>query len=114
MTLHWFPCSTPFPHITADNYLRQTAKYILTLLQKKMCTTIPSLTYCSRVNNAFIQVDQILKLSTSTPTAPPQSAPDPAPIPIPVETSRVQSPAAIPRVLTHSTPTFLPTIYLNT
>ena len=83
VTLDWFPRSTPFPHITADNYLLQISKDILSLLQNKTDNIIPFLTYCSKVNNAFIQVSHIIKRATAPPTAPLPSVTDPDPISIP-------------------------------
>jgi hypothetical protein len=75
LTIDWFPHNVPFPRVTANEYLRQTANDMLTLIQDKATHPIPSLTYGSNITNAYIQIAQILKRAT----APPVTTPDPAP-----------------------------------
>ena len=87
---------------------------MLTILQKKTDTKIPSLTYSYKAKNSFIKVSQILKRATDPPPDPPPIAPDPAPTPILAATPRVKPPAEIPRVLPPSPPTVLPIIHDNT
>jgi hypothetical protein len=77
LTIDWFPHNVPFPKVTADEYLHQTANDMLTLIQDKTTHPIPFLTYGSNITNAYIQIAQILKRAT----APPLPAPDPAPEP---------------------------------
>jgi hypothetical protein len=96
-----------FPHNTTDEYLRQTAIDMLTLIQGSTSPPIPSLTFGSTITNAYIQIAQILKRAT----APPQLVPiAPAPalrVPIakpPAPELRVPAPANIP-----GTPTPTPT-----
>jgi hypothetical protein len=74
LTVDWFPHHLPFPKVTNDEYLRQTATDMLTLLQDQAVNPIPSLTYGSPITNAYIQVAQILKRATSPPV------PAPAPV----------------------------------
>ena len=45
LTLDWFPHQVPFPKVSADDYLRQAAADMLTLIQDKVQHPIPSLTY---------------------------------------------------------------------
>jgi hypothetical protein len=60
-TLDWFPHNkVPFPKVTANEYLRQTAANMFTLIQDKTAHPIPSLTYGSNITNAYIQIAQIL------------------------------------------------------
>ena len=97
LTIDWFPNNVPFPRVNADEYLRQTANNMLTLIRDKATHPIPSLTYGSNITNAYIQIAQILKRAT----APPVPTPDPAPEPrVPLTTppapeQRVLVPAPI-------------------
>jgi hypothetical protein len=53
LTIDWFPHkNVPFPKVTADEYLRQAATDMLTLIQDKAAHPIPSLTYGSNITNA--------------------------------------------------------------
>jgi hypothetical protein len=70
LTVDWFPHSVPFPKVSTDNYLRQTATDMLTLLQGPASPPIPSLTYRSDTTNAYIQIAKILKQATTFPTPP--------------------------------------------
>ena len=54
LTVDWFPYQVPFPQVTTDEYLRQTASGMLTLIQDKADNPIPSLTYNSSLTNAYI------------------------------------------------------------
>ena len=47
LTIDWFPHNVPFPKVTANEYLRQTANDMLRLIQDKAAHPIPSLTYGS-------------------------------------------------------------------
>jgi hypothetical protein len=96
LTVDWFPHKVPFPKVTTDEYLRQAATDMLTLLEDKTANTIPSLTYGSNIINAYIQIAKILKRQT----APPRPAPPPPPVPAP--------PAAEQRVLAPATTTTKP------
>jgi hypothetical protein len=87
LTVDWFPHNVPFPKVTTDDYLRQTATDMLTLLQDKT-TPIPSLTYGSNVTNAYIQIAQILKRATAFPA--------PVPLPPAAEQRVVASPIVAP------------------
>jgi hypothetical protein len=60
LTVDWFPHNVPFPKVTSDEYLRQTATDMLTLLQDPTTHPIPSLTYGTNITNAYIQIAQIL------------------------------------------------------
>ena len=96
LTIDWFPHNVPFPKVTADEYLRQTANIMLMLIQEKATHPIPALTYSSNITNAYIQIAQILKRAT----APPVPTPDPAPEPrvplitLPAPEQRVLVPAS--------------------
>ena len=65
--------NVPFPKATDDEYLRQTAADMLTLIQDKTAHPIPSLTYGSNITNTYIQIAQILKRAMARP--------GPAPLP---------------------------------
>ena len=71
LTVDWFPHNVPFPKVTANKYLRQTAANMLTLIQDKTAHLIPSLTYGSNITNAYIQIAQILKQATACPELSP-------------------------------------------
>ena len=76
-TVKWFPHTVPFPQVTTDTYLRQTAEDMLHILQQRHQPNIPKLQYGSSLSNAYIQIAQILKRATAPPpTLPPtQNAP---------------------------------------
>jgi hypothetical protein len=67
------PHNVPFPKVTADEYLCQTAADMLTLIQDKTAHPIPSLTYGSNITNAYIQIAQVLKRATAHPEPAPLS-----------------------------------------
>jgi hypothetical protein len=73
LTIDWFPSNVPFPKVSTDDYLRQTATDMLTLLQGSATHPVPSLTYGSHITNAYIQIAQILKRATAPP--PPAQVP---------------------------------------
>ena len=84
MTIDWFPMKIPFPKISTNTYLRQTAKYMLALLQSKVTRPIPTLQYGSDINNAYIKIAKILKQArTKSVLAQPPAAPIPATVPTP-------------------------------
>jgi hypothetical protein len=70
LTVDWFPHTVPFPKVTPDECLRQTAANLLTIIQDKVAHSIPSLTYGSTVTNACMQIAQILKRATVQPKPP--------------------------------------------
>jgi hypothetical protein len=125
LTVDWFPHYVPFPKVMNDEYLRQTATDMLTLLQDQAVNPIPSLTYGSPITNAYIQVAQILKRATSPPVpapapeqrvlspivappAPEQRVPTPAPrVPAPAQ---VPAPAPVPATSKKQPATPRPTI----
>ena len=77
LTVDWFPHKVPFPKVTTDEYLRQTALDMLTLLENKVDNPVPSLTYGSDITNAYVQIAKILKRATAPPkTAPIASVPE--------------------------------------
>ena len=112
VTTKWLPHSTPFPKITADDYLRQTDEYMLSLIQQKSNTTIPSLTYGSNINNNYIQIAQILKQATTPPPAPPPRVPEPTKVPTPTPTPapRVTQSQPAPALRVPTPPPRLPAI----
>jgi hypothetical protein len=99
LTADWFPHNVPFPKVSNDEYLRQTANDMLTLLQDKTDNPIPSLTYGSSIANAYIQIAKLLKRAIAPPKSTPvPPAPEPR-VPIvapPVSESRVLAPASPP------------------
>jgi hypothetical protein len=58
LTVDWFEHNISFPKVTTDEYLRQCANDMLTLLQNEKASPIPSLTYGSNVTNAYIQISR--------------------------------------------------------
>jgi hypothetical protein len=106
LTVDWFPHTVPFPKVTTDEYLHQTASDMLTLLQGTATRPIPSLTYGSDLTNAYIQIAQILKRATASPAPAAPLPPVPAqrvpPVTPPAPEQRVPlvtPPAAPPKVL---------------
>ena len=57
ISVDWFPHQIPFPKVTTDDYLTQTAEDMLDLIHQKLAPTrkkpIPSLTYGSKLLNSY-------------------------------------------------------------
>ena len=66
-TVEFFPSTIPFPKVSTDDYLRQAATDILTILREPE-KTIPTLQYGSPTCNAYVQLAQILKRATTQPS----------------------------------------------
>ena len=118
-TIEWFPTTIKFPKVTADEYLRQTAEDMLTLLQPTTSESppIPNLTYGSTLTNAYIQIAQILRRATARP--PPRPAlqileENPTPNIQPTQTT--DTPQTEPRVLPppHDPPAAVPRVRIQT
>ena len=119
VTLEWFPHTIPYPTVTHDTYLRQTAEDLLALLKPQNKENLSDLTFGSPIFNAYVKIAQILKRATTRPTptsepTPPTSlslreelfptparestlAPSPAPTPTPAPTPRRDPTPAPPR-----------------
>ena len=97
LTVDWFPHSIPFPKVSTDDYLRQTADDMLHLLKTKQ-SNIPNLSYGDKITNAYIHIAQILKRATAPPPAPPQQLSEPPSAPAPGLSDPSPSPALLPRV----------------
>jgi hypothetical protein len=93
LTVDWFPHNIPFPKVTADEYLRQTANDMLTLIQGTKTNPIPSLTFGSNITNAYVQIAQILKRATAPP--PPTPSPPAAELRVPLITDHQAPPQQI-------------------
>jgi hypothetical protein len=73
-SIEWFPTTIPYPRVTSEVYLRQTADDLLTLLQDRPSTNaFPSLSYGSPTTNAYVEIAKLLKRTI----APTQSEPPP-------------------------------------
>jgi hypothetical protein len=70
LTVDWFPHTVPFPKVNTDDYLRQTAGDMLSLLHKRKEHQSP-LASGSTTKNAFIQIAQILRRATRLLIPPP-------------------------------------------
>ena len=106
MTVEWFPKVIPFPKVTTDDYLQQTAEDMLVLLQHTNKQQMPTLTFGSNITNTYIHITQILRQATARPKPLPQPAAAPTTTPnltqpIPAAEPRVvlPTPAAEPRVV---------------
>jgi hypothetical protein len=75
LTIDWFPHQVPFPKVTTDEYLKQTAEDMLTILEDKTSAPIPTLTYGADLTNAYIKIAQILKRATAPPVTTPDTPP---------------------------------------
>jgi len=102
MTIDWFPSTIPFPKVSHDTYLRQTAEDMLSLLQQKEKHPLHQLTYGSTITNAYIQIAQILKRATARPTPAPSTTP-------PAIEPRVPVPQPVPQPTPAPSPTLNPT-----
>jgi hypothetical protein len=115
LTVDWFPHQVPFPKVGTDDYLRQTANDMLTLLQGTATKPLPSLTYGSPIANAYLQISQILKRATAIPhpaTPLPLSPSQPAPLvapPVPEQRVPIVTPPVLEqRVLPLDPPLLAP------
>ena len=82
ISVDWFPHQIPFPKLTTDDYLTQTAKNMLDLIRQKLAPTrkkpIPSLTYGSKLLNAYTKMAKLLQrapampVTTQIPASPPR------------------------------------------
>ena len=132
LTIDWFPHNVPFPTVTSDNYLIQTAVNMLSILQSPTEKNSP-LTFGSTIKNAFIQVAYILRRETAppksrlpltipdseprlVPTSPPtipltiipapemRVAPTPLPPLVPAQTPPINVPPKLSKILTRKAP----------
>ena len=79
MSVDWFPHQIPFPKVTTDDYLTQTAKDMISLIRKKMASTrkkpIPLLTYGSKILKTYTEMAKLLQRAPEIPVAPQVPAP---------------------------------------
>ena len=66
-TVEFSLTTTPFPHVSTDDYLRQAATDLVNILCA-LKNNIPPLTYGSPTTNAYIHISQILKRSDTSST----------------------------------------------
>lgn len=69
-TVSFFLASIPFPVIKIDDYLRQAASDIITILTSSPSTTVPTLNAGDKACNALLEIVTILNQATDLPTAP--------------------------------------------
>ena len=94
-TVDWFPHAIKFPKVSNDDYLKQTATDMLTLLKEKRKQN-KTLTYGDPIRNAYAEIAQILTRATEPPPLPPAVEPRVLipPTPTPTEEPRVLLPPA--------------------
>jgi hypothetical protein len=63
--VEWFPHRVPFPETTTEEYLRQIASDLVTILKTKNIKTSPNLEYGNKVMDAFQQIATILQRATT-------------------------------------------------
>ena len=83
----------PFPKVSHEDYLRQTADDLLFLLEGRQSQLLPTLSYGSPTRNAFLDIARLLKRATAIhdpppcrPPTPPAQPPVPVPQPVPLLT----------------------------
>ena len=67
-TVTFFPTSVPFPKVNLDDFLRQAASDIVSLLQHPPSTTTPSLQAGDSIQNALLQLATILNRNDKLPS----------------------------------------------
>jgi hypothetical protein len=77
-TVEFFPKKTPFPEICTEDYLKQAATDILSILQKTPAT-LPYLAYGDETKNALVQIAQLLGQAAPPPPTPQLQTPDTTP-----------------------------------
>jgi hypothetical protein len=108
-TVVFFPKHVKFPAVGINDFLKQAAQDIVSILTKPPPSTVPSLTAGDDTNNALLQLADLLNRSTPPPPPPQLSIPTaavprvesiqpPVVVPVPrVEPTQVPI-AAVPRV----------------
>jgi hypothetical protein len=101
-TLRFFPNTVPFPNISTEDYLKQAASDILSILRKSP-STLPYLAYGDATNNAIVQIATLLGRAAA-PSVPPDvpTLPTDLPMVAPAHPPRVQIPTQPPRVQVNS------------
>ena len=66
-TVEFFPHSIPFPQVKLQNYLKQSASDIISMLAKPLSTTVPTLVAGDDTRNAILELASILKRVDKTP-----------------------------------------------
>ena len=98
-TVTFFPTHVPFPEIKLDDFLRQAATDIITILTSPPSTTTPSLEAGDPVRNALLtlatQLKRIQPMPITAPSTPPATSPRVQPTTIPTHIARA---APVPRV----------------
>jgi hypothetical protein len=98
-----FPKQIPFPQTSTDDYLRQAAEDIVSILTTKNASN-PTLDYGSSITNTYLHMVQILQRATALPITGPTSALEPTSTPETSPTTTTPStalptvPAPLPRV----------------
>ena len=87
-TLIFIPKKINFPEVTAEDFLKQAASDIITILTTPQSSPIPSLEAGNKTKNALLQLAQILNRAFVPSASPPTTKPDPpamnySPTPIP-------------------------------
>ena len=72
-TVTFFPVTVPFPKISIEDFLRQAAEDIVTILKDPPSTTTLSLQVGDDMNNALVQLAEILNRLKKLPYAECQS-----------------------------------------
>ena len=98
-TVTFFPTTLSFPEIKLDDFLRQAASDIITILTLPPSTTTPSLQTGDPVRNILITLETQLNRTDNIPQQPTPTAPPPR-MKIPITTPWVTMNAALPRVQT--------------
>jgi hypothetical protein len=68
-TLEFFPKQFPFPAVTTEDYLKQAAADIISLLQNQN-SALPSLEYGAPTQNALVQIATLLGRAATAPELP--------------------------------------------
>ena len=66
-TVTFFPTTVPFPKVNLEDFLRQAASDIVSLLQNPPSTTTPSLQAGDSIQNALLQLATILHRTDDLP-----------------------------------------------
>jgi hypothetical protein len=103
LTVDWFPHTVPFPKVDTDDYLRQTANNMLSLLHSRKEHQSP-LAFRSTTKNVFIQIAQILRRANRLPIPPPLTpVPEPRVVQAPPIAANIP-PVTQPRVVAPPSP----------
>jgi hypothetical protein len=108
-TVTFFPTTVPFPEVKLEDFLKQVATDIITILASPPSTTTPTLQAGDAVHNALQNIATQLKRIEPMPVLKPQPITPPPRVKAPALQRHLLPPASLPRVGPNKPPPHKPT-----